>query len=81
MDRPIFKINKSCIITSWSYIMDKNTECTICRKSLNSNSIYADEKGFNSILSKGLCGHMYHKECIDIWLNTNTKCPICSNIF
>ena len=74
-------INKHKLITSWSYNLDKNTDCTICRGSLNSDSIYNIEKGIRSTLSRGLCGHMFHTECIDPWLKNNVKCPICSQIY
>ena len=23
------------------------------------------------------CGHLFHKGCIDLWLNKNTNCPYC----
>ena len=78
MAESIIKINHVNIISSWSYIMDKNTECTICRQSLNNPSLYSLEKGIDSIIDKGVCGHMFHKECITPWLKTNHKCPICS---
>lgn len=56
-----------------------NSDCTICRCNLNTNSIYHQEKGLPSKISTGLCGHSYHEECISGWLNTNNKhCPICS---
>lgn len=71
-------INNHKLISSWSYNLDKNSDCTICRSSLNSDSIYNIEKGIRSTLSRGLCGHMYHTECIDPWLKNNIKCPICS---
>jgi len=71
-------INNHKLISSWSYNLDKNIDCTICRSSLNSDSIYNIEKGIRSTLSRGLCGHMYHTECIDPWLRNNIKCPICS---
>jgi protein-arginine kinase activator protein McsA len=80
MDR-LIKINNMNIVSSWSYIMNENTECTICRQSLNNPSLYAQEKGNKSTLSGGTCGHMYHSECIKAWLNNNTKCPICSVTF
>lgn len=74
----LFTINKIILITSWSFIINKNTECTICRQNLNNNSIYASEKGVYSQMSKGLCGHMFHHECITNWLAISVKCPICS---
>ncbi len=78
MSQTFIKINNSQIFTSWSYKIDKNADCTICRQSLNSDSLYSIEKGVKSTLLKGKCGHMYHTECITPWLKDNKKCPICS---
>jgi RING-box protein 1 len=75
---PFITIKKMNIISSWSYISDKNTDCTICRQSINNNSVYAIEKGFTSDVSNGKCGHIFHTECIGPWLHNNTRCPICS---
>ena len=80
-DLALLKINNIKIISSWSYILDTNTECTICRQLLNNDSIYAIEKNTRSTLCTGKCGHKFHTECIQPWLNTNKKCPICSNIY
>lgn len=77
----LIKINDIKLITSWTYICDKNTDCTICRQSLNCDSLYAIEKGISSTLRTGKCGHIFHTECIDPWLKTNKKCPICSTSF
>jgi hypothetical protein len=75
---PFIKINNINIISSWSYISDKNTDCTICRQSINNNSVYAIESGFTSTVFSGTCGHIFHTECITPWLKTNKRCPICS---
>jgi E3 ubiquitin-protein ligase RBX1 len=77
MSGPTFEINRIKIITTHSYNLDKNQDCTICRQHLNSSSIYALEKGIKSQVQQGTCGHMFHNECIDPWLKTNKKCPIC----
>jgi RING-box protein 1 len=81
MTSQLIKIKHINIISSWTYVMDKNTECTICRQSLNSDSIYAIENNTTSTLITGTCGHMFHHECINPWLRNNKKCPICSNQF
>ncbi len=75
------KIKNMNIISSWSYVSDKNTDCTICRQSINADSIYAIEKGFKSNVISGQCGHIFHSECIKPWLNNNTRCPICSETY
>ena len=69
MSGPTFEINRIKIITTHSYNLDKNQDCTICRQHLNSSSIYALEKGIKSQVQQGTCGHMFHNECIDPWLD------------
>ena len=73
------KINKIVSVNSWSYELKFNCDCTICRQSLNSYSIYSQEKGIDSCkILFGTCGHGFHKECILPWTQINSKCPICS---
>ena len=78
---PFIKINDIKIITSSSYITKHNTDCIICRQSINNDSIYSKKDGIRSVIISGICGHMFHDECIKLWLSTNNKCPICLNIF
>jgi len=79
IEKSKFIINDIKLIGSWSYILNSNTDCTICRCSLNTNSIYNQEKDIDSYISTGICGHMFHQECIDPWVNKNKRCPLCSN--
>jgi hypothetical protein len=75
-----FQINKINLISSWGYKLSSNIDCTICRCSLNTNSIYNDDVNYESIVIEGICGHSYHEECINKWITNNIKhCPICSN--
>uniref|UniRef100_A0A6C0J5N0 RING-type domain-containing protein n=1 Tax=viral metagenome TaxID=1070528 RepID=A0A6C0J5N0_9ZZZZ len=76
---PNFKINNVKLVTSWSFNLNKNQDCTICRNTLNSYSIHS--KNDNIDIVTGTCGHSFHKECIEPWLKTQTKCPICSTTF
>lgn len=80
----LFEINNVKLVTSWGHILESNTDCTICRQSLNTFSIFAKDKKINNIeIVKGTCGHAFHKECLVPWLKTQNKCPICSkpNVF
>jgi hypothetical protein len=45
----------------------EHPNCVICQ----------EEMHVNKITRKLPCEHVYHKECIDIWLIKNPTCPIC----
>lgn len=74
-----FEINSIKLVTSENFVLPNNTDCTICRQSLNSFSIYAKDNDIREITHiTGSCGHTFHKECILPWLKNSNKCPICS---
>ena len=72
-----FSIKKINIFSSWVFNLPKNTECTICRCSLNCSSLYNQEKGLDSYVVSGICQHSFHHECIKPWVDKNKLCPIC----
>jgi len=75
----LFEINNVNLITSWSHKLKENQDCTICRQSLNTFSIFAKDMNISEItIVTGACGHSFHKECLGPWLKTQNKCPICS---
>lgn len=78
MEKPRLVINKMDCVTSWSYMLPMNKDCTICRENLNKDSLQFQEKGLTSCVITGYCGHSFHNECIDPWIKTNKKCPICA---
>ncbi len=61
--------------------ISSNIDCYICHCNLNTNSLYYQDKGIDSYVTQGLCGHLFHNECINIWIGIgkNKKCPNCSN--
>jgi hypothetical protein len=76
-----FEIVSSTIFYS-DTVEFKNDICTICRQPINEDSIYAKEENkISEIVSSSICGHAFHKECLDPWLKLHNKCPICSNKF
>ncbi len=42
--------------------------CAICQETAQ-NSF--------ALIRELLCGHSFHVNCIDTWLNENVKCPLC----
>ena len=42
--------------------------CSICIEQVNDKEI---------VKRLPKCGHMYHAECIDTWLDKNNICPVC----
>lgn len=54
-------------------IQDKELTCSICLEnlSLDSQNILGHYK---RILK---CEHVFHKKCIDTWIQENETCPIC----
>ena len=49
--------------------------CLICQDNLNSID-YTDINNQITIM-KGGCGHVFHSECIKLWLSNNRNCPLC----
>ena len=76
-----FIIDNIRILSSWNYKLSTNVDCTICRCNLNMNSLYNQEKGIDSQIVQGVCGHSFHIECITPWINKNKHCPICSAVW
>lgn len=46
-------------------------ECSVCLSSI-------EEEATIRLLPN--CKHMFHVECIDVWLNSNKTCPVCRTV-
>lgn len=76
-----FKVKECRILSSWGFNLPTNSECTICRCNLNESSLYNQDKGIDSVVITGTCGHSFHQECIKPWIQKNKHCPICSSVW
>jgi hypothetical protein len=54
--------------TIGNLVSDTDNSCAICQDVLTGEQ---EGRKLNA------CGHWFHKNCIDTWLNTNVHCPIC----
>jgi len=50
-----------------------NDNCSICLENLYSEE---DLESNNDIIELN-CKHMFHKKCLDPWVNEHKKCPLC----
>ncbi|KAL3118842.1 hypothetical protein niasHT_008189 [Heterodera trifolii] len=50
---------------------DADDDCTICLSRLSDGN----ENG--PIKTAFSCNHFFHRDCINVWLNTSKNCPIC----
>lgn len=46
----------------------RETQCSVCLGDYQSN---------DRLQRIPQCGHTFHVDCIDLWLATNTTCPLC----
>jgi hypothetical protein len=72
-----FEILDIKLLSTFCHNLESNKDCTICRANLNNNSLFAQEKGIESYIVFGICKHAFHYECIESWIKTTKKCPIC----
>jgi len=77
-----FEIRKWNAVCMWSWDICADT-CAICRNSLNEPSIEYqanpspnNENGLS--IAFGVCGHVFHLDCIQRWLKTRSVCPLCN---
>lgn len=46
-------------------LINNNIDCSVCKRKNNDDSV------------EMICGHMFHYDCICIWLSIKYVCPIC----
>ena len=63
------KIKKIPIKPFHKALFDDNLDCIICMEKFEENEQ----------VKQLLCGHIFHGECIDKWLEKEKKCPFCKS--
>ena len=58
-----FNIEEIKLCAGWRYNLPFNTECPICKVSLNKDSLTYESKGLSSIYD-WRCNHAYHKDVL-----------------
>lgn len=55
-------------IIAWTYFQNfiADDRCCICVEEIQTRDLFTS-----------ICGHQFHKGCIDTWLQNNTSCPVC----
>jgi len=49
----------------------KQEECSIC---------LAEFKDNDHVRTLPLCSHIFHLDCVDVWLRSNPNCPLCRSL-
>lgn len=59
-------------MTAIPVIPDNYGECSVCLQPMTNAQ--------NNEIRRSICDHIFHKNCIENWLQYNTTCPICRAI-
>lgn len=54
------------------------TECSVCLRGF-SNLLRPDRSPRKLYVKRLRCGHVFHIQCIDRWLEAHVSCPVCRN--
>ncbi|AES82683.1 zinc finger, C3HC4 type (RING finger) protein [Medicago truncatula] len=62
------------LILSFIYNTTTKSEqetCSVCLTEFKDN---------DHVRTLPLCSHIFHHDCIDVWLRSNTNCPLCRSL-
>ena len=75
----IVSFNNINLVFQWKWNF-RDDKCAICRNLLmcpSTTCIVANKSIDTCAPIMGVCGHAFHKDCIDDWIKSRRKCPIC----
>lgn len=81
--KPVFEMLHWAPLAVWSWNIKEDT-CTICRNNIMDMCIECstnNRDGTMCHLSKGTCGHYFHHHCVDKWVQSQTICPNCTQLW
>tara|TARA_B100002051_G_C16737065_1_gene641880 strand:+ start:1042 stop:1311 length:270 start_codon:yes stop_codon:yes gene_type:complete len=63
--------------------LKKNTDIFLNKKQTNFDTcvICLENMKYNETLMIIQCSHIFHKECLQLWMNKKTICPLCDYQF
>ena len=77
----IYNLTKYCIECS-NKDVETHIENIECQNSKEDCCICYNEYAKGEIIGKLKCGHLYHKDCVVKWFDSNGTCPMCRyNVF
>jgi hypothetical protein len=80
-NKPVIEVLNLELFGYWRFSTSV-TDCQICKEIFESPCLKCTKTHVNGELvcdvSKGKCGHSFHRHCIDSWITKNNVCPICS---
>lgn len=79
-DKPIELVNWAPVAT-WNF-KTSGTECPICKHHYEELCLTCEDEHTSGEptceVSRGKCGHCFHRHCINSWLKNSNICPICT---
>jgi anaphase-promoting complex subunit 11 len=72
------RVKKYLGVAHWTWNCgDEEDVCSICQNPFEGVAPGVKYPGDDSAVVFGKCGHAFHLQCVNTWLNTRSTCPFC----